>query len=457
MATYVDVEIVSSSLEGASDTGSGGGPAKLMKGDHTTDLDAGDYPELTAHVNLEPDSGTVGDVSKRHFTVKEGGDDLRDILSLEFMNDAVDLVFVFDDTGSMSGEIEGAKAGVTDLTTAIDEKDVDARYSLVTFKDSDVEVDQSFTRNASRLKSKVDELYASAGGPAPEANFDAIERALDLDWRSDSQRVIVDITDAPSHYRGDGYGTTEYTFDQVVRDIRDAQVSFISVAPDRDNHKDSVKTLTGEVGGLWTDIRDIRSGYGSTSTGGFEDVLDRISSLLASTYVITYASCATPGERTEVRIDFDHSRYNGGYDTAWLSVPGRYDLPSECRDRTTSTGGGATDSTGGTDTDAPPVTRVDDPDEDETSKVTRKETIDLALLPDQTTVGTGDQISFEVRSEKGSLVEGALISAGEYNAKTDSRGRASITFGSRGEYTVEVSKPGAEENYGTDTTTITVQ
>lgn len=470
MATYVDVNIVSSSLEAASDSGSEGGPAKLMKGDHRTDLEADDYPKVTAHVNLEPESGTVGEVENRHFTVTEGGDDAREILSLEFMNDAVDLAFVFDDTGSMGGEIEGAKAGVTDLTTAIDEKDVDARYALVTFKDSDVEVDQGFTRRASRLKSKVDDLSASAGGPRPEANFDAIERALDLNWRSDSQCVIVDITDAPSHYRGDGYGTTEYTFDQVARDIRKEQVSFISVAPDRDNRTDSIKTLTGEVGGLWTDISELRSGILSTAdTGGFEDVLDRISSLLASTYVLTYASCAPPGERTEVRIDFDHPTFDGGYDTAWLSVPSRYELPPECRERTTTTGSGTTGTTTGSDTteaapvervddeaDTPGVTRVDDPDDD-APKVTREEVVDLAVLPDETAVDAGGEVAFEVRSEKGSRVEGATVTAAGHTATTGSRGRASVRFDETGEYTVEVAKPDGEEDYGSDSVTITVR
>lgn len=474
MRTHIDVDIVSSSLEGAADSSSDDGPGKLMKGDQRTKLSAENYPEVTTHVNIEPASGTVDDVLTDHFSVTEGDEDQRNIISLEVMNDAVDLAFVFDDTGSMSQEIHGAKAGVTDLTTAIDAKDVDARYALVTFKDSSVEVDQHFTHSASRLKSKVDDLYASAGGPAPEANFDAIERALDLDWRSDAQRVIVDITDAPSHYKGDGYNTTEYTFDQVSQDIREAQISFISVAPDTENQSDSIKSLTGVVGGLWTDISALRSGIDTNGgTGRFEDVLNRISSLLASTYVLTYESCAPPGERTEVRVAFDHPMFDGGNDTAWLSVPNHYDLPSRCNNSdhpTSKTKGDAMS----VDTDTadtpktPAVERVDDPDttgvtrhnyaeEEETAKITEEEIVDLAIIPDETSVAVGEEVTFVVRSETGARVEQATISTGGATMTTDSRGQASLTFETTGEYTVEVTKNDGEHDYGTDTVTIKVK
>lgn len=486
MPKDADLEIVSSSVGGSGSGSSGDGPARLMRSDDRTELDTGDYPHVTAHVNVESGSGTISDVDTDTFDIYEDGSE-REVVSLEFIDDALDLVFVFDDTGSMGGEIDGAKAGVTDLTDSIDSRDLDARYALVSFKD-DVEVDQRFTSRASNLKSSVDQLRASAGGDAPEANFDAIERALALDWRSDAQRVIVDITDAPSHYAGDGSGFSDYTFGEVASDLRDAEVTFISVGPDEENRTDSLKSLAGEVGGLWTDISGVRSSstFGSSSPDNFQRVLERISSLIASTYVLTYFSCAPPGERTDVEIALDHSDYRRATDTARVDVPGRFDLHPDCK-----RAGGVTDEGGAeTDTDEPSITKVDESEEetgetpgitqiddasgsDGTPSVTRDdggtpgvtsaadepdETLGLVLMPDRTEVRAGEEVAITVRDGNGSRLEGATVEAPNDAAETDRRGTCRLTFSEPAEATITATKAGDDSvEYESTTETITVR
>jgi Mg-chelatase subunit ChlD/uncharacterized protein YceK len=451
MSQNATIEVVSSSVKGGSSDNEG--PAKLMRSGDPTNLDTADYPHVTAYVNVDSASGTIRGLEEETFEVHEDGDE-REILSLDFIDDALDLVFVFDDTGSMSAEIDGAKAGVTELTDSIDARDINARYAIVSFKD-DVEVDQSFTSRASHLKSSVDQLSASSGGDVPEANFDAIERALDLNWRKNAQRVIVDITDAPSHYRGDGSGFSDYTFDEVTQHLRETEVTFISVGPDQENQTDSLKSVAGAVGGLWTDIRRVRTASGNDAPDNFQRVLERISSLIASTYVLTYFSCAPPGKQTPVKITLDHPDYRRVSDTARVNVPGKYDLHPDC-----SSIGDATKYSEKSTDDTPSVTKLNEDDtKDSEPKVTKldppSEVIDIALLPEQTEVKRGQALTVTVRDEDGSCLEDVTVEAPNSTGTTDSRGTCRITLTETPEATLTATKEGTM--YGSDSVTINVQ
>jgi hypothetical protein len=474
MTTDATIEIVSSSLgEGSSDESDRDGPARLMRPDDTTDLDTEEYPEVTAHVNVESTDGAINDVGREHFSVTEDGE-AREVISFDYLSDALDLVFVFDDTGSMGSEIDGAKAGVTDLTDKIDKTGVDARYALVSFKD-DVEIDQRFTKRAGSLKSSVDALRAGGGGDTPEANFDAIERALDLNWRTNAQQVIVDITDAASHYRGDGSGFSEYTFEEVARDLQKADVTFISVGPDRENRKSSLKSLAGEVGGLWTDIGDLRSGVFSSGTGSenFQRVLNRITSLVASTYVLTYFSCTKPGTTADTKITFDAPGYQIASDTASVSVPGHFELHPDCTaggDRVPQPDSKKEDDgpavkkleaseTG--DNDPPSVAAVDDGDDggSDTPGVVRtdeesdEDLTSLAVITDDH-VSAGSRLQVTIRDETGARVENATVAAAGETATTDSRGQCQFTFDTPGEVTITVKK---DKGYQSDSKQINVE
>lgn len=177
----------------------------------------------------------------------------QEIESIEASTSALDLAFIFDDTGSMNSEIDTAKRRVTNLTNEIEKRGIDARYALVSFK-NDTQINVGFTADATKLKTKVETLRASGGGDAPECNFDAVETALSLEFRDEANQVFIDITDAPSHYAGDGSGYADYTIDNVADDLQTTGVSFIGVSPGFNDERTSVQLLAERVGGLWTDI-----------------------------------------------------------------------------------------------------------------------------------------------------------------------------------------------------------
>ena len=140
----------------------------------------------------------------------------------------VDVVFVLDDTGSMSEEIAGAKANIRGFAADLEAEGIDARYGLVTFND-DVEVDQALTGDVDALQASLDGVTASGGGDAREDNFDALKTATEMEFRPGAKRVIVDITDERAHtrvtdddhyeYRDGRYrqtNVTRYTMPDVV-------------------------------------------------------------------------------------------------------------------------------------------------------------------------------------------------------------------------------------------------
>lgn len=321
MEDDIDVSIVPPTITSDSDAGEGA----IARLDSLWEgrIETQNYPYVEIHANVDAGPDAIEDNADDLFTLYEAGEK-QEIESIEMLTSALDLVFVFDDTGSMADQIDAAKRRVTNLTTAIEKRGIEARYGLVTFKDS-TDVDTRLTDDAAELKQNVERLEAQGGGDAPECNFDAIETALSFDFRSDANQVFVDITDAPSHYRNDGSGYADYSIEDVARDLEAADVTFIAVSPGLADDRASVQTLANKVGGLWTDIH-------STD---FDNILDRIQLLLVSTFVLTYHTCTPPGAKRDVRVVYDDPDRGRAADSAPLKVPERFELPPECQDKIT--------------------------------------------------------------------------------------------------------------------------
>ena len=101
------------------------------------------------------------------------------------------------------------------------------------------------------------------------------------------------LNDKPEHY-----------FEEIE------QVDFFAVAPDREDEQISVKTPAVKPDGLWTDI----------NAEEFDRILDRLTDLLTSAYVITYWTSLSSGETEEVEILYEHPTVGAGYDTCRVSV-----------------------------------------------------------------------------------------------------------------------------------------
>lgn len=161
------------------------------------------YPMVEAIVNIRDQAtgkGVYG-LDKSAFTVSENNivqemDSF--LIKAEGKVEPIDIVFVFDQTGSMQDEIDAVKNNVLMFADILRGSAMDYRLALITFSDS-VEKVQDFTPDVGLFKSWISNIYANAGGDEPENDLDALNRALQFKFRPGAAVVFVLITDAPYH------------------------------------------------------------------------------------------------------------------------------------------------------------------------------------------------------------------------------------------------------------------
>lgn len=120
----------------------------------------------------------------------------------------IEIVIVFDSTGSMGSEIRAVKARIDEIGKRVLEKIPRARFSLVTYRDfGEQYVAQgiSLTNDLVSLKKYVDRVQARGGGDTPEAVHEGMNWAIqNNDFRKNSQKVMLIFGDAPPHYADHG-------------------------------------------------------------------------------------------------------------------------------------------------------------------------------------------------------------------------------------------------------------
>jgi Mg-chelatase subunit ChlD len=114
----------------------------------------------------------------------------------------MDLIFVIDQTSSMSDDIEQVKKTAKAILISIASSFPDFRVAIVGYRDwSDSEMfkDIPFSSDAAGIQASIDSLTASGGGDTPEAVLEALLRAIRLPWRDGCNKQIILMGDAPPH------------------------------------------------------------------------------------------------------------------------------------------------------------------------------------------------------------------------------------------------------------------
>ena len=118
---------------------------------------------------------------------------------------ALDLAFVIDVTGSMSDELRYLTDEFEAIVSRVERRypGVDLRFGLVAYRDAGDEFvvrRWDFTRSAQEMRQRLAALRADGGGDYPEAMDQALDAALELDWRTGTAaRVAFLVADAPPH------------------------------------------------------------------------------------------------------------------------------------------------------------------------------------------------------------------------------------------------------------------
>jgi hypothetical protein len=152
----------------------------------------------------------------------------------------LDLVFLIDTTGSMWDDIDNVKNSVSTIVDTVSTKISDYRIAVADFRDfpqapygetSDYvyKARCGFTNDKSQIISAVNSLSADGGYDWQESVYSGLMNAIaakDLgSWRTDAERIIILIGDAPPH---DPEPYTGYTINTVIDAAKKALINTTS-------------------------------------------------------------------------------------------------------------------------------------------------------------------------------------------------------------------------------------
>lgn len=182
--------------------------------------------------------------------------------------DAVDIVFVLDVTGSMSGEIAAVRSNIIEFADSLMARGLDYRLGLVTFRDEVTET-VAFTDDAQAFRDDVARQSAIGGRDRAENSLDALAQATTLGYRDNARRIAIWITDA-DYYESTADGRTQQTTQQVV-DALLAQGIVVYSVGNQFYQTSFYNPIWMPTGGAYFDI-----------DGNFRDILLEISRLPSS-------------------------------------------------------------------------------------------------------------------------------------------------------------------------------
>jgi hypothetical protein len=118
----------------------------------------------------------------------------------------IDLLFIFDVTGSMGTLIADAKKRMKDILGQLSEEfKVDTKVGLSLYRDHPSQ-DRSFVTvtfdldSIEEIQKKIDSVSVDGGGDYEEAVIDGIIEGINsMSWRDGSKRIAFLIGDAPPH------------------------------------------------------------------------------------------------------------------------------------------------------------------------------------------------------------------------------------------------------------------
>jgi len=121
----------------------------------------------------------------------------------------LDVFFLSDITGSMTGEIRTVKSNASSILSQINGTVPDSRFGVGSYGDSSFDLQQDLTADTSDVQSAIDDWSAFGGGDIREANYWALQQsATQVSWRDGSARQIVWFGDAPGQTGKQPSGST---------------------------------------------------------------------------------------------------------------------------------------------------------------------------------------------------------------------------------------------------------
>ena len=194
------------------------------------------FPSLYQKKLTQFDAVVTYDQTEKNFAIDRTGKRHLDLKFEEIhkynpRNIPLDILFIFDTTGSMKEEIKQLKETIEliNLNLASISPKPDIRFGMVLYKDKkDTYITRKipFSDNQEIFQTELNKVTASGGGDNPEDLQSALKVSMtEMDWREDGIKLGFIITDAPPHL---DYEQT-YTYEDAVNEAKQNGIKIFSI------------------------------------------------------------------------------------------------------------------------------------------------------------------------------------------------------------------------------------
>jgi hypothetical protein len=136
----------------------------------------------------------------------------------------VDLVFVLDISGSMSGELESVRNSLNDFLGQLEARKIKGRFGLVTF-DDDARLTHPLTSDVRKIVEVMRPLFVTGGRATGDSSLSGLAIAAGLPFDRDARKVVIVITDETTDIPDGEIFSTE----EVVVKLKAAHVDEVDV------------------------------------------------------------------------------------------------------------------------------------------------------------------------------------------------------------------------------------
>ncbi|NIR06236.1 MAG: VWA domain-containing protein, partial [Candidatus Aminicenantes bacterium] len=225
---------------------------------------------------------------KPDFTIYENGDkqEITSFLATKKGKfDAIDIVFLFDQTGSMGDEVTAVKNNALLFADILEESNINYRLAVINFSDR-IEKKFDFTSDIKKFKNQVASIRVCCGGDYPENALEALKQASELKLRKNARTAFILVTDAPYH---ENNHVTELAMKPLVKRLalRDIQIYPIAI------QLEEYLWIAKETNGAYFNILD-----------DFSSIIEELAYGLTSQYRLRYITSnpCPDGSTMEVKL-----------------------------------------------------------------------------------------------------------------------------------------------------------
>lgn len=245
-----------------------------------TNISADNFPEISVTMSvIDHFKNTIPGLGNLNFEITEDLVPEDAIVASKLTRvGVIDIVVVFDTTVSMRDQIASLKDKITDFADSLTAHKIDYNFGIVSYGDSCRAFNNgNLTGDVTEFQSWIANLKAAGGGSIKENTFAAMLTAANMKFRSNAQKIILLITDAPAWSAGDAGSPTNLTLAVTVDSLNAAKITCHAVAPKMTEYN-GTNGLANGTGGIFYDIDKVN----------FDLIVDRVISIITGQYVLTY-------------------------------------------------------------------------------------------------------------------------------------------------------------------------